>query len=125
MPIIQSASKRMRQNQTRYQRNLRYKRAMRSEVKAVNEAINAGNETEARSRQQSAQKAIDKAVKRGIIHRNTANRKKSQLTRRIEQAFSDEKTASATKAPSSNKQSATTKRSRRSTQKKSAGTKSS
>ena len=113
MPIIQSAAKRVRQDKTRYRRNLSYKRAMKTAVKNVTDAISSGDEKAAKEQLPAAQKAIDKAVKQGVVHKNTASRKKSQLTRQIEAAFGKEKTASkaeaSTKSKSAAKKSSTSK----------------
>lgn len=87
MPIIKSSAKRMRQNQTRYRENLRAKRRMRQAIKDVSEHIASNKEKEAREYLDVAQKAIDKAVKKGVVNKNTAARKKSQLARRTEKTF--------------------------------------
>lgn len=93
MPIIQSAAKRVRQDKTRYRRNLSYKRAMKAAVKDVTDAVSNNDEKTARAQLPLAQKAIDKAVKQGVIHKNTAARKKSQLTRQIDSTFGEKKAA--------------------------------
>lgn len=116
MPIIKSAAKRMRQDRERYRRNLHVKRQMRAAAKAVTDSITAGNEKQARDAQQTAQKTIDKAVKKGVIHKNTAARKKSQLARQLKERFGAEKTtapkqqstkSTAKKAPATKKTTAT------------------
>lgn len=116
MPIIKSAAKRMRQDRERYRRNLHVKRQMRTAVKTVTDSIAAGKEKQARDAQQAAQKAIDKAAKKGVIHKNTAARKKSQLARQLKERFGAEKTAAskqqgtkstAKKAPTAKKTTAT------------------
>lgn len=91
MPNIKSAAKRMRQNETRYQENLKVKRQMRRAIKNAMDCIANNQEKEARSYAQTAQKMIDKAVKKGVIKKNTASRKKSQLTRRVDEAFGTHK----------------------------------
>lgn len=98
MPNIKSAAKRMRQNETRYQENLKVKRQMRRAIKNAMDCIANNQETEARGYAQTAQKMIDKAVKKGVIKKNTASRKKSQLTRRVEEAFGTQKTGSTAAA---------------------------
>lgn len=97
MPIIKSAAKRMRQNKQQYRENLAVKRDMREAVKIVSEKISNNKQAEAKEQLKAAQKAIDKAVKKGVIHKNTAARKKSLLTRRMEAAFGAEKTTAAKK----------------------------
>jgi ribosomal protein S20 len=74
MPIIKSAIKRMRQTATRRARNLRTKRNLRTALKTfttkpANEALN------------QSYSELDKAVKKGIMKKNTAARKKAQLAK--------------------------------------------
>lgn len=98
MPNIKSAAKRMRQDETRYRENLKVKRQMRRAIKDTMDCIAANQEKEARGYAQTAQKMIDKAVKKGVIKKNTASRKKSQLMRRVEEAFGTRKTGSTAAA---------------------------
>lgn len=86
MPIIKGAKKAHRQSERRRVFNLRRKRTMREAVKAVEKAA-AGGETQAAEAQlPAAYKAIDKAAKRGVIKDNTAARKKSRLSARVQKA---------------------------------------
>ena len=79
MANIKSAMKRMRQSEARRQRN----RTVRSKVRsAVKEARAAQGETR-RQAVLDAIRTLDKAVSKGVIHRNTAARKKSSLARRL------------------------------------------
>lgn len=100
MPIIKSAVKRMRQTATRYARNLRTKRNMRSAVKS----FSAQPSNEALSK---AQSELDKAVKKGIIKKNTASRRKAQLVQKAKAA--NVKPAAKAKATSTAKKPATKK----------------
>ena len=74
-----SVLKRIRQNEKRRQRN----KAVRSEVKTYYkktiEAMNKNELEKAEEYLRTFVSKIDKAVKKGIIHRNEANRKKSRL----------------------------------------------
>lgn len=82
MANTRSARKRIKQNEKRRLRN----RALRSQVRsAVKDARDAdtGKGPEARETIREAIRTIDKAVSRGILHRNTAGRKKSALARRL------------------------------------------
>ena len=119
MPIIQSAAKRVRQDKTRYRRNLSYKRNMRDAIKAVSSAVSNNDEKAAREQLPVAQKAIDKAVKKGVVHKNTAARKKSQIARKIDTAFASPtpKKQNAAKKPATTKKSPA-KKSTSSTKKK-------
>ncbi len=83
MPNIKSAEKRVRITQRRTLRNVSLRSALRTTVKKF-ETVLANDEVEqARVALQVATRALDKAATKGIIHRNTANRKKSRLTRRF------------------------------------------
>jgi len=77
-----SAIKRMRQNETRRQRN----RTVRSRVRTVLKTGRLAAATpgdEARAAVLQAIRTLDKAVSKGVIHRNTASRKKSALARSL------------------------------------------
>ena len=57
---------------------------MRTFIRKVEEAIASGDKQAARSALREAQPQIMKAASRGIIHKNTASRKVSRLTHRVE-----------------------------------------
>lgn len=80
MANIKSQIKRNRQNEKRRIRN----RAVRSEIGTREKAAvaAAGTDAEAEALRQTI-KRIDKAAAKGVIHKNTAARKKSRLTARI------------------------------------------
>lgn len=78
-----SALKRARQNETRRLRNKSVKTRVKKVVKDVRLAVgNASDETKS-AKLISARSAIDKAVKKGVIHKKTAARKISRLTKLI------------------------------------------
>ena len=83
MANIKSQMKRNRQNETRNERN----RAIRSELKTREKnalaAAEAGDAAEAEELLRIAQKRIDMAASKGVIHANTAARRKARLTRRV------------------------------------------
>ena len=82
MANTKSAIKRMRQNETRRQRN----RTVRSRVRTVLKTARGAASTpgdEARTAVLQAIRTLDKAVTKGVIHRNTAARKKSALARSL------------------------------------------
>lgn len=87
MPIIKSAAKRMRQSVIRTRSNNRVRRQMRVQVKGLKSTIADGDHKSAATALPLAQASIDKAVKKGILHKNTAARRKSQLAKRYDQAF--------------------------------------
>jgi small subunit ribosomal protein S20 len=78
-----SARKRIKQNEKRRLRNRALRSQVRSAVKDAREA-ETGKGAEAREAIREAIRTIDKAVSRGILHRNTAARKKSALARRLQ-----------------------------------------
>jgi len=80
-----SALKRMRQNERRRLRNRVVRSRVRTAVKTARTALGT-TATEARTLVSDAIRALDKAVTKGIIHRNTAARKKSKLARRLSAA---------------------------------------
>lgn len=63
--------------------NRKYRSEMRTRIKGVLEAIEGADYAEAGSKLSAAMSIIDKNVKRGIVHRNTAARTKSRLTLRV------------------------------------------
>ena len=81
MPIIKSAIKRARQNRVRRERLLPYRTQMKTMVRTVGDLVKAGKKQEAVSLLPKAYRAIDTAMKKRIIHRNTAARKKSLVAR--------------------------------------------
>jgi small subunit ribosomal protein S20 len=74
-----SAVKRIRQNERRRVRN----RAVRSQVRSTLKEARAAQGAEQRTSIAEAIRALDKAVTKRVIHRNTAARKKSALARRL------------------------------------------
>ncbi len=83
MAIIKSAKKRIRSSEKKRVFNLRRVRKMKEEIKNFLKLIVAKNIKEAEKMLPNVYKAIDKAVKRGVIKKNTAARKKSRLTKKI------------------------------------------
>jgi len=77
-----SAIKRIRQNEKRRQRNRAERSTIRSAVKLAREAV-TGKTPQARDAVHEAIRVLDRAVTRGVIHRNTAARKKSALARSL------------------------------------------
>ena len=78
-----SAQKRHRQSVKRETRNHAIRSRVRTFVRRVRESIAAGKADEASDLLRVASRALDKAVTKGVIHRNTAARKKSALARRL------------------------------------------
>jgi small subunit ribosomal protein S20 len=77
-----SAIKRMKQSERRRQRNRAARSTIRSSVKEARAAL-AAKSPEAGAAVQDAIRTLDRAVSRGIMHRNTAARRKSALARTL------------------------------------------
>ncbi len=77
-----SALKRARQNVVRQLRNRSVKSRVKTEVKAVRAALKT-DPAKAADTLKNAQSVIDKAAKKGVIHKRTAARKISRLTKQI------------------------------------------
>ena len=84
MPITKSAKKALKQNRKKRVFNLKRIRKMRSLIKESNILIKDKKKEEALKILPETYKAIDRASKHGVIKKNTANRKKSRLTKAIE-----------------------------------------
>lgn len=83
MANIKSAEKRARQTVKRRARNVAARSKLRTAIKSVVNAVNAGNKEEAVANLKSAVPVIDAAVTKGVIHRNKASRHKSHLNARV------------------------------------------
>lgn len=81
MPIIQAKKKSVRQSARHRVFNDRRKRAMRKNIKTVKALVADGKYDEAKNLVPKVHKSIDKAKKGGIIKSNTADRKKSLMSR--------------------------------------------
>ena len=78
MPNIKSAKKRVRVSRTRNERNKAYKSSLRTLIK---NALNATENNKTTAVRAAIQK-IDQAVSKGIMHKNTAARRKSAIVRK-------------------------------------------
>lgn len=78
-----SAKKRIRRNARRAQINRGRISRIRTFVKKVEIAIASGDKTAAASAFKDAQPELHRGVNKGVLHRNTAARKISRLTKRI------------------------------------------
>ena len=82
MANIKSAKKRIRQNERRRLRNRAIRSRIRTAVKAAREAVGAKAPAAPLSVHEAI-RILDKAVSKGVIHPNTAARKKSALARQL------------------------------------------
>ena len=83
MPNIKSQVKRVKTNEKRRQFNASYKASMRTAIKNVEVAIENKNVEAAKEAYNTANKKLDKAVAKGICHKNFAARQKSRLSKKI------------------------------------------
>jgi small subunit ribosomal protein S20 len=86
MPITKGAEKAYRQSERKRVYNIRRKSAMKDTEKALTKAVIKGDVETAKQLLPKAYKAIDKAAKKGVIKDNTASRKKSRLSARVNKA---------------------------------------
>ncbi len=77
MANIKSQIKRNRQNETRRLRNKSIKSEIKTSIRKIREAADQGQPVEELVRE--AQKRIDKAASKGVLHPNTAGRRKARL----------------------------------------------
>jgi small subunit ribosomal protein S20 len=74
------ARKRAKQSENRRQRNTALKSEMRTALKKVRAAIQAGDKAAAQAQLRESQSVIDSMVGKGVIHANTTSRYKSRLS---------------------------------------------
>ena len=83
MANTSSAKKAVRKIAARTEVNKSRRSRMRTYLRKVEEAIVSGNQEDAAAALRVAQPEIQRAATRGILHRNTASRKVSRLSRRV------------------------------------------
>lgn len=83
MPNTKSAAKAMRQSSRRRTNNIKTKDKFKAAAKKVKKLIESGAVEDAMQALRLAMSALDKAAKKGVIHKNTASRKKSRMARAI------------------------------------------
>ena len=80
---IKSQIKRIKTNEKARQRNKAVRSEVRSYVRVVRENIAAGNKEEAQQAYAVAARKLDKAVSKGVLHKNNAANRKSRLSTQI------------------------------------------
>ena len=86
MPNIKSAKKRVIVSAKRNLRNKAVRSNLKTTIKKANAAIDNGASAEANEAARLAIKKIDQAVAKGVMHKNTAARRKSAIARRLNNA---------------------------------------
>ncbi|MFT3889788.1 MAG: 30S ribosomal protein S20 [Arachnia sp.] len=80
MANIKSQQKRIKTNEKARQRNKAVKSALRTHVRNVRTAVAAGDAEKAAELAKVANRALDKAVSKGVIHKNQAANRKSAIS---------------------------------------------
>jgi small subunit ribosomal protein S20 len=79
---IKSQIKRNKQNEKRHERNKAVKSSLKTAVRKFREAADAGEKDQAVQLGRAANRALDKAVSKGVIHKNQAANRKSAISKR-------------------------------------------
>ena len=83
MANIKSQIKRNRQNEKARLRNKSVKSSLKTVIRKLNEASATGNSETATVLLRDASRQLDKAVSKGVIHKNQAANRKSAIAKRI------------------------------------------
>ena len=83
MANIKSQLKRIKTNEQARQRNVAVKSALKTSVRRFRSAADAGDAAAAGEALQIASRALDKAVSKGVIHKNQAANRKSGMAKRV------------------------------------------
>lgn len=83
MANIKSAKKRILVNETKAARNKSIKSAVKTSIKKVEASVTENNKDAAKTALSGAISEINKAVSKGVYHKNTAGRKVSRLTKAV------------------------------------------
>lgn len=83
MANLKSAIKRIRTNETKRVQNQSLKSNMRTKIKRVDTFIEANDAENAKEAYKDAVQTIDRTVQKGAIHKNSGNRFKSRLAKKI------------------------------------------
>jgi len=83
MPNTKQALKRMRVTEKRTARNRHVKSTVKTAVRRFGETLAKGSLESASDKLTAAVKVLDKAAGKGVLHKNTAARKKSRMAKRL------------------------------------------
>ncbi|MGW4567136.1 30S ribosomal protein S20 [Streptomyces sp. NPDC004561] len=83
MANIKSQIKRIKTNEKARLRNKAVKSSLKTAIRKAREAAAAGDAQKATELQRAAARALDKAVSKGVIHKNQAANKKSALASKV------------------------------------------
>ena len=82
MANIKSQIKRIKQNEKRHQRNKAVKSGLKTAVRKFREAAEAGDKDKALELGRDANRQLDKAASKGVIHKNQAANRKSAISKK-------------------------------------------
>ena len=82
MPNTKTAMKRMKKAEVRRVRNKYVKSKVKTAIRRFEEALKLGDQQQAKEKLVLANRIIDKAAAKGVLHKNNAARKKSLLARK-------------------------------------------
>lgn len=86
MANSRSALKRIKQSEKKRMRNKQVKTKVKNTIRSFFSTLNEDNQEAAARQLRIAGKMIDKAASKGVIHKKTAARKKSRLTKKLNQS---------------------------------------
>ncbi|NNC10788.1 30S ribosomal protein S20 [Planctomonas sp. JC2975] len=83
MANIKSQLKRIKTNEKARERNKAVKSELKTAIRSTREAISAGDKDKATTALARASKKLDKAVSKGVIHKNQAANRKSAIAKQV------------------------------------------
>ncbi|MBQ7737869.1 MAG: 30S ribosomal protein S20 [Oscillospiraceae bacterium] len=83
MANIKSSAKRVLVSREQAARNKANKSQLKTTIKKFNVALEEGNQENAEAAYKAAVKSVDRAVSKGLLHKNNAARKKSKMAAKI------------------------------------------
>ena len=83
MPNIKSSKKDVLSSKIAYEKNKADKSALKTNLKKFEAAVEGGDKAAAQSAYKVAVQSVDKAVGKGLLHKNNAARKKSSMTLKL------------------------------------------
>lgn len=83
MANIKSQIKRIKTNRKATERNRAVKSELKTAIRQAREAIKSGDKSKAQAAAQVAMKKLDKAVSKGVVHKNQAANRKSSISRLV------------------------------------------
>ncbi|MEC5198406.1 small subunit ribosomal protein S20 [Arthrobacter sp. PL16] len=83
MANIKSQKKRILTNEKARQRNNSVRSELKTAIRAVNTAVEGADKDAAATALQAASRKLDKAVSKGVLHRNNAANRKSAISKKV------------------------------------------